>query len=136
MQDTEVIDRLATVDLFGALSRRELKRLASGARDVRHEDGRKVIDEGGRGLGFHFILDGTAKVLTADGRSVQLQPGQYFGEMSLIDGEPRSAAVVAESSLRTLSLDSATFNALLDEHPEASRAIMKALCQRLRALGS
>lgn len=135
VQDTDVIDRLATVDLFSALSRRELKRLASDARDVRHQDGHKVIDEGGRGLGFHFILDGTATVLTPDGRTVHLEAGQYFGEISLIDGRPRSAAVVAETSLRTLSLDSATFNALLDEHPEASREIMKALCQRLRALG-
>ena len=132
MQDVEVMSRLAEVDLFGALSRRELKRLASGAREIRHDDGRRVIDEGASGLGFHMIIEGAATVSTSSGRDVTLGPGDYFGEMSLIDGQPRSATVTAAGRLRTICLDSSTFNSLLDEHPEAARVIMKALCARLR----
>jgi|SRR5581483_9231803 len=133
MNDEDIVGRLATVDLFSALSKRELKRLASGARDVRHADGHRVIDEGGKALGFHFILEGSADVVAKDGHKATLHAGDYFGEMSLIDGSPRSASVVANGPLRTLSLDSSTFNALLDEHPEAARAVMKALTRRLRA---
>jgi CRP-like cAMP-binding protein len=134
VHDDVVIDRLATVDLFSGMSRRELKRLAAGARDVVHTDGNRIIDEGGPGLGFHYILEGNATVSRPDGRSVELGEGDYFGEMSLIDGLPRSASVSAKGTLRTLSLDSSTFNSLLDEHPEASRSIMKAMSRRLRAL--
>lgn len=134
MQDDDIIAQLATVDLFSSLSKRELKRLAAGAHDVRHSDGHRIIDEGGRAVGFHFIVEGNAAVHRKDGSTVTLQPGQYFGEMSLIDGQPRSASVVADGPLRTLSIDSSTFNSLLDDHPEAARAVMKALTLRLRAM--
>jgi CRP/FNR family cyclic AMP-dependent transcriptional regulator len=134
VKDDEVVDQLSSVDLFSALSRRELKRLARGARKVVHTDGQRVIDRGGQPLGFHLIVDGAATVERPNGERIPLGKGDYFGEMSLIDGQPRSASVVANGDLRTVSLDSSTFNALLDEHPEASRVVMKALSKRLRSL--
>jgi CRP/FNR family cyclic AMP-dependent transcriptional regulator len=127
-------DELARVDLFAGLSKKELGRLAAASREVTHPDGKTVIDEGGAPIGFHLIVDGQATVTTPAGKTRDLGPGDYFGEISLIDGKPRSASVVAKGRLRTQSLSSATFHSLLGSHPEIARAIMSALCQRLRAL--
>lgn len=127
-------DELARVDLFAGLSRKEIGRIAAASREVKHPDGKTVIDEGGAPIGFHLILDGNATVTTPSGATRELGPGDYFGEISLIDGKPRSATVVAHGALRTQSLSSATFHDLMESHPPIARAIMGVLCQRLRDL--
>lgn len=135
MPDSEdVVAQLGKLDLFTGLSRKDLKGVAGAVREVRHPAGHRVVDEGGNALGFHLIVEGTAEVTINDTRRRTLGPGDYFGEISLIDGRPRSATVVAESPLRTLSLDSVSFNLLLDDHPAIARALLTVLCQRLRAL--
>jgi CRP-like cAMP-binding protein len=135
MPDSEdVLAQLGTLDLFSGLPRKDLKGLARAVREVRHPQGHRVVDEGGNALGFHLIVEGAATVTSNDTRRRTLGPGDYFGEISLIDGQPRSATVVADSPLRTLSLDSASFNLLLDEHPDIARSLLTVLCRRLRAL--
>jgi CRP-like cAMP-binding protein len=135
MSDNEgVLAQLGKLDLFSGLSRKDLKGLARAVREVRHPEGHRVVDEGGNALGFHLIVEGTAEVTSNDTRRRTLGVGDYFGEISLIDGQPRSATVVAASPLRTLSLDSVSFNLLLDAHPGIARALLTVLCQRLRAL--
>jgi len=59
-------------------------------------------------------------------------PGDYFGEMSLIDGKPRSASVVAKGDLRTLSIPAWNFNRLLDDNPEMMRALLVVMSERIR----
>lgn len=132
--DDALADRLAKVDLFEGLSRRELKRVAASAREVTHRSGHTVIDEGGVALGFHLILDGRATVTTPSGTKRELGPGDYFGEISLVDGLPRSASVVAEGSLHTLYLNSSGFHTLIGEHPDIAKAMLAVLCRRIRAL--
>ncbi len=134
MQESTVIDRLASVDLFRGLSRKELKRLATLAREVSHHPGHAAVAEGHLGVGFHLILDGTASVTSAGVQRHPLGPGDYFGEISLIDGQPRSASVVADGELRTLYIPREEFSSLLDQHPEISRALLMGLCARLRAV--
>jgi CRP-like cAMP-binding protein len=133
-RDRDVEAHIAEVDLFRALSKGQVKRLAAAAKEVTHPPGKAVSTEGQGGLAFHYILDGSATV-SQDGRELRtLGPGDYFGEISLIDGQPRSASVVADGELRTLYIPREEFSSLLDQHPEISRALLMGLCARLRAV--
>lgn len=123
----------AATDLFGSLGRRPLSRLAAAARVVEHPAGRTIVDEGESGIGFHLILDGTAEVKVGDEGRPDLGPGDYFGEISLVDGKPRSATVVAKTALRTASLTHWQAKPLFMEEPEVTWALLSKLCERLRA---
>ena len=81
---------------------------------------------------FFVIVDGTALVTVSPQRTVRVRPGEFFGEMSLIDGEPRSATVKAETDLRLLVIDRIHFWTLLREVPELTERIFVALSRRIR----
>jgi CRP-like cAMP-binding protein len=73
-------------------------------------------------------------VRTPVGPGAELQPGEFFGEMSLLDGEPRSATIVATTSLRLLVVDRSHFWRVLDETPDLSRRMLTILSRRVRRL--
>jgi CRP-like cAMP-binding protein len=131
--DPNVVAALSKTDLFSSLSKRALERVASQATVVHHEAGKEITEEGGGGVGFHLITDGSASVTVHGAQKGSLGPGQYFGEISLIDGKPRSATVKAETPLTTVSLVTWVFTPILDEVPEVSKALLKVMCARLRA---
>ena len=133
MAETSAVDALSKVDLFAGLSPKALKRVASQARTGHHAAGTELTVEGRDGLGLHLLLSGTAEVLVGSTTARTLGPGEYFGEISLIDGGPRSATVRATSEVEALSLPSWAFRPLLDEEPEIARALLLVLCERLRA---
>jgi CRP/FNR family transcriptional regulator, cyclic AMP receptor protein len=137
-QEDHVVDdlsqRLAAIDVFSALSARQLKKLAAQVREVHHDDGHQVSTEGKGALGFHLILDGHAKVSVGGVERRTLGPGDYFGEISLIDGRPRSASIVADGPLHTVVVDNSTFQPLIDESPDFARSLLLVLCARVRAL--
>jgi CRP-like cAMP-binding protein len=132
MADQELLERLRSVPLFERLSNRELRDVMKRARVVDHPPGKEVVEEGGRAVGFHLILEGSATVLLGSKTRRTLGPGDYFGEISLIDGKPRSATVRADTDLRTLSLTAWTFKPLLDDHPAMAWPILLGLCEHLR----
>lgn len=134
VDNDKIVDLLKNVDLFRGMSAREVNRLRSSGRDTEHDEGHTVVEETGTGLGFHLVIEGTAAVSQRGQHLRDIGPGDYFGEISLLDGGTRSATVVATSPLRTLYLNSTKFNMLLDEQPEMARTVMIALCKRLRAL--
>jgi CRP-like cAMP-binding protein len=120
------------VDLFRDLSRAQLKRLANAASEVSHPPGKAVATEGGGALAFHLIIEGSATV-SKDGRVLRtLGPGDYFGEISMIDGRPRSATVTALEPLKAVAIPHQDFEAVIDEDPEFARHLLKTLCARLR----
>jgi len=124
---------LGKVDLFTEMSSRHLRALARMGREVDHHAGHKVAVEGQGAMAFHLILSGTASV-SIHGREVRtLGPGDYFGEISMIDGRPRSSTVVAVEPLRTLAIKQVDFLHLLEDEPSVSLQIMRQLCSRLRA---
>jgi CRP/FNR family transcriptional regulator, cyclic AMP receptor protein len=128
-------DALAGVDLFAGLSSRQLGKLAAVSRRADHKPGAEVAAEGRGALAFHVIVEGTATV-TVGGRQVRtLGPGDYFGEISLIDGEPRSATVTAsgDAPLRTIALGKTQFSSLIEKEPSIAKALLVRLCGRLRA---
>ncbi len=131
--DDRTRDLLSAVPLFEGLSRRELEAMLRGAKDVNVEAGKRIVEQGENGVGFHLIVEGRCSVRVDDREVASLGPGDYFGEMSLIDGGPRSATVVAETPVRTLSLTSWTFLPLLDENPSIARKLLVEMSRRLRA---
>jgi len=126
------LDALARVPAFQRLSQRDLAAVDRLSTEVEVPAGKMLAERGERGHEFMLILEGTARVDLSRGRRVRLGPGDFFGEMSLIDGEPRSADVVAESPMRLLAISHRDFWSLLYEVPQISRKIMSALSQRLR----
>jgi CRP-like cAMP-binding protein len=126
---------LAQVHLFSGLSHRQLNRLTKMAREVTHEPGKSVADEGHGAAAFHVVLDGSADVLVHGEHRRRIGPGDYFGEMSLIDGLPRSATVQVsgDAPMRTLAIFRTDFNQLLEDDPTFARTLLVTLCTRLRA---
>jgi CRP-like cAMP-binding protein len=91
-----------------------------------------VATEGRDGLAFHLIIEGSATV-SKDGRELRtLGPGDYFGEISMIDGRPRSATVTALEPLKAMAIPHREFEAVIDEDPDFARRLLKTLCARLR----
>src|SRR5262249_774725 len=94
---------------FTRFNEKELRRVAELARIVDVPAGTAVTQIGEPGNSFFVIIDGTVAVRTPVGTGAQLHPGEFFGEMSLLDGEPRSATIVATTDLRLLVLHPSPF---------------------------
>jgi CRP-like cAMP-binding protein len=125
---------LASVPLFKDLPPRDLRRVAGLAEETWFNAGRVVVEEGQPGSSFYVILDGEARVTKgATARPLaRLGPGDHFGEMALLDGQPRSATVIAETSLDTVRIRRAAFRELLKKEPEVGLRIMAGLAARVR----
>jgi CRP/FNR family transcriptional regulator, cyclic AMP receptor protein len=132
MTDQAMIDRLREVAIFRGLDEKELHRIVEVGKEVHFEQGKVVAEQDGGAAGFHLILDGEVSVDVSGRERARLRSGQYFGEMSLIDGKPRSATVRAEEPTTTFALTSWQFLPLLDEYPSISRALLVELSGRLR----
>lgn len=126
-------EALGATDLFSGLSPRTLRKVADAARQVEHAEGQEITTEGKSGVGFHLILEGTVAVQVPGREPKTLGAGDYFGEISLIDGKPRSATVTTTSPVTTLSLLSWHFEPLLDNEPEVTKTLLQVMCARLRA---
>jgi CRP-like cAMP-binding protein len=134
MDQQQTIERIRSVPLFSEFGDKDLHRVAAIAKEVEFPAGKVIAKQGETGVGFHMIAEGEATVSVDGVDHAALGPGSYFGEISLIDGGPRSATVTAKTELRTVSLTSWDFNALLDEFPELARTLLIQLCRRLRTV--
>jgi CRP-like cAMP-binding protein len=124
---------LAGIPLFAGLSRRHLGRVADIASTKRYAPGSPLVRVGKPADAFYVILDGQVRV-ELPGRPVALSAGDFFGEMALLDGEPRSATVSAVSEVYVLMIGRPKFLKLLESEPKIALAIMATLTGRLRAL--
>ncbi len=132
VRQDEKMERLAGVPLLEGCTRRQLKAVARIA-DVREAPAGTVLTRAGEpGEEFFLLLDGKVRVEVSARKRVTLGPGAFFGEMSLLDGGPRSATVVAETAVRLLVVRRRDFTRLLAEVPELTRAILGVLSRRLR----
>lgn len=130
----ERIRHLQRVPLFSGFTEAELRRIAELSRIVEAPVGTLVTQIGESGDSFFVIIDGRVAVRTPIGAGAELQPGDFFGEMSLLDGEPRSATIVATTSLRLLIVDRAHFWRVLDDTPDLTRRMLTILSRRVRRL--
>jgi CRP-like cAMP-binding protein len=131
---------LAKVPLFSGLSQAHLRTVANLAEEVRYGPGRMIVKSGTPGVAFYIIVDGQAKVLkgkiTTARREATLGVGDFFGEMALLDGGPRSASVVAETPLTTIRIERASFRKVLKDEPDIAVKLLEGMARRMRALMS
>ncbi len=126
---------LVQVPLFSQLSSRHLKRLAESTGEVRYMEGAGIVREGEQGDSFYVILEGQAKVVNVGGRVVnRLLPGDFFGEISLLDGGSRTATVVSETPMLLLELTRAAFRKALSDEPAVAVKLLEHTATMLRRL--
>lgn len=125
---------LAGVPLFAGLSKRHLRRIAGLTREVRFGPGVVIATEGEPGDVFYVIVEGRASVRRGDRTVARLSAGDFFGEVSLLDGGPRTATVMADTLLTALSLSRRPFRQMLEEEPAVVLKILNELALRLRQI--
>jgi CRP/FNR family cyclic AMP-dependent transcriptional regulator len=123
---------LKPIGLFEGLSDNDLKKLNKQMREVRHEKGAEIMVHGKDGVGFLVIVEGEAEVTTGDGRHRKLGPGDYFGEMALLDQQGRSADITARTDLVLVAVPEWGFKQFLGDHPEITYRLLQTLSRRLR----
>ena len=128
---------LAKVPLFAGLPDEEIERLGALLRPRRYRRGEVIFLEGDQGTSLCLIAEGRVRIqlTSADGREVVITvygPGEIFGELALLDGEPRSADAIAQDAARVFWLQRDDFAAFLDNHPSAAMTMLASLSRRLR----
>ena len=130
----EKSDLLNRVELFASLGGVPLSAIADRAVEVEFPNGRAIVRQGEVGTGFFLIVNGAARV-TRDGKKlVELGPGEFFGELALLDQMPRSATVTAEGETTCLAIASWDFEQLLQEQPRVAIGLLRGVARRLREL--
>ena len=127
-----VLAMLSKVDLFEALSLADLRRIRDAGKELDFPAGEELTVQGKPGGRFFLILEGSVDISVGGRRLRSFGPGEYLGEISLIDGEPRSASAVATTPVSTWSLASWNFRPLLRTYPTVADKVMLLLCRRLR----
>jgi CRP-like cAMP-binding protein len=123
---------LAGCTLFRGIDADGLARLAERATQVDFPTGHVIARQGEIGTGFFVVIAGSVRVVR-DGEVVaRLGPGEFFGELSVLDRMPRSASVIAEEPTTCLALASWDFDRILLEQPALSLAILRGVAMRLR----
>lgn len=132
MSTKEVVARLSKVPLFAGCSQKDLQTIARVVKDIDHEKGTVIAREGEPGIGLFVIADGTAEVTIGGAKKASLGPGEFFGEIALLDGGPRTATVTATSDVKLLGLTEWVFRGLMQEHPSIAVKTLQAMAGRLR----
>jgi CRP-like cAMP-binding protein len=127
------VELLQRVPLFADFERGDLKRLARSFKERTFSAGSTVSVEGKSGAGFFVIESGEATVTVRDTERAKLGPGDYFGEIALIDDGARSATVTADSELRCYGLTSWEFRPLVESNASIAWRLLETMAQRLRA---
>jgi CRP/FNR family cyclic AMP-dependent transcriptional regulator len=120
------------IPLFADLDRRELQGVASSMKERTFNAGQTIAAEGQTGIGFFVIADGTAKVTQGGEERATLGPGDYFGEIALIDDGMRTASVTADSELKVYGLTSWEFRPIVESNASIAWKLLKTMAARLR----
>jgi CRP-like cAMP-binding protein len=126
------VDELRRIPLFADLNKRELNQVARLFKERRFAPGETVAMEGAGGAAFFLISSGEASVSVRGDFRRTLSPGDYFGEIALIDGGPRSATVTAASELACYGLTFWDFRPLVQENAAIAWKLLQSLAKKLR----
>lgn len=127
-----LVSKLRVVPLFSGLRDKQLRRIAAGGRQRAYKEGQAIVSEGEAGVGFYLIMDGAVEVRRAGKVLAKLGAGNFFGEMSLLDRNPRSSDVVAVSPTTCLVLTSWQFQGIVEDNSGIALNLLKTLVHRLR----
>jgi len=126
------LELLGKVPLFSGLTRKELTLVHSLAKPFHFAAGSAVVSEGDTASRFFLVTDGYARVLVGGRVRRVCGPGDYFGELALIDEGPRTATVVAETELQTLGIAAFNFRPLLRSEPTITYKLLVEMARWLR----
>jgi CRP-like cAMP-binding protein len=129
-----ILERLAAIELFSQLSAKELRKIASFMTLVKIKAGRDLTVQGTPGREFMIIVEGEASVRRNGRLIASLGPGDFFGELAVVAGLPRTATVTAESEMLVETLNRREFSSLLDASPRLAKKILVGAVKRLHDL--
>ncbi len=134
MARDEKLDLLQGIPLFAGLDRHHLERLGMLTEEVDVAPGKVLIRQGEHGDDLMVVVTGEVGVERDGARLSRLGPGDFFGEIALIAGGPRTATVTAEAATRLLVVNHRDFHALMEEFPAVAAQVLMTLAHRIRAV--
>jgi CRP-like cAMP-binding protein len=129
----DVQDLVKQVPLFSDLDKRELQGLVSSMKERRFEEGNTIAVEGQTGVGFFIIEEGEATISVKGEELNTLGPGDYFGEVALIDDGARTATITAKSPLKCYGITSWEFRPLVEQNADLAWKMLQTMAKMLRA---
>jgi CRP/FNR family cyclic AMP-dependent transcriptional regulator len=129
---SDVAEHLGTVPIFEGCSKKDLQTIARQVREISHDAGYVIATEGDPGAGLFVIADGEADVTIGGKKVNHLKTGEFFGEMALLDGGPRTATVTSTTPITLYALTEWVFRGLLAEHPSIAMRTLETMATRLR----
>jgi CRP/FNR family cyclic AMP-dependent transcriptional regulator len=128
----QAITHLGSVPLFRGLSKKELQLLANLSKEQRYAKGADIMEAGVPGHGLFIVIEGQASVLRDGRRVATLKPGDFFGEIAMLDAGPRTATVQADVDTVCLTLASWQIKPLLMDHAGITYKMLQEVVRRLR----
>ena len=135
LSNDEKAAALGRVPLFTGISAESMARLAAATGEQDFAAGQFVVRQGQVGTGLYVVLNGAVKVVRGADELARLGPGEFFGELSVIDQQPRNASVQATEPTACLALASWDLLALLETDPQLSLNLIRGLVARVRSAG-
>jgi len=131
-ENDAIVDMLEKSSLWSGLERQDFKAVLKISEEQKFQNGETIVKKGDEGAGFYLVLDGAVEIRSNGNTLSRLGPGQFFGEMSVVDTQPRSADVVAVEPSRVLFLSAWAFKSLVSERPRIAVKMLQEFVRRLR----
>jgi len=131
-EETELVDMLQNVPIFSGLPKKELKAMSHSFVERTYDSGTVIESEGDKGVSFYLIIDGSVNVRKGTKSIAKLSRGQFFGELSLLDKQPRSATIEAIEPTKCLIMTAWVWSGFLETQPKLAVPVMRELARRLR----
>lgn len=129
---SEVVRHFSRVPLFAGVSKKGLRAVVQAATEVDLRAGKTLVREGERGRELYVILRGTADVTRGGRKLSELVPGDFFGEMALLNPAPRNATVIARTDMRVMVLGPREMDVIVEREPSVAKQLLAAMAQRVR----
>ncbi len=133
LSSDEKAELLRGVELFEGIGPEALAMIAERAIEVEYPADRTIVRQGEIGTGFFLLVSGRGRVIQDGEQIATMGPGDFFGELSLLDQRPRIAHVIADEETVCLAIASWDFERLLEEQPKLTLSILRGVARRLRA---
>ena len=134
MDNKQMISLLKETPIFSRTSDASLAAMLKSAIQKTIPAGETIVEQGKGGVGFYLILEGQAEVVKDGTKVAEFEAGNFFGEIGVIDGAPRTADVVAVTDATCLIVSQWAMKSIIDTHPEIARSMLEELARRLRAM--
>lgn len=134
MRNSQIVEHLANVPLFVNCTKKDLQSVVRHCETLKVDGNTEIVCQGNEGSAFYLLLEGTADVRRNNRRVAQLEAGDFFGELALLDPAPRNATVTSTSPVQLLALTTRMFNVAMRDLPRLRRGLLSSMATRLRDL--